>query len=152
MSLATLKLAVKVLLRRKFFTAVSLFAISVTLVVLMVAAALLDHVVGAMPPESRQGRMLSVRWGQMSPRAQPWNGTLGYPLPRPPGPHAPKKGRGRDGPLGARHGGGLGAGERRSRHGSRGTDGLFFRHLSTSRSSRGSPTGWTTRRTRGPWS
>ena len=78
MSLATLKLAVKVLLRRKFFTAVSLFAISVTLVVLMVAAALLDHVVGAMPPESRQGRMLSVRWGQMTHEHSRWSGTLGY--------------------------------------------------------------------------
>jgi putative ABC transport system permease protein len=78
MSIATLKLAVKVLLRRKFFTAVSLFAISVTLVVLMVAAALLDHVVGAMPPESRQDRMLNVRWGQMTHEHSTWNGTLGY--------------------------------------------------------------------------
>ncbi len=90
MSGATLKLAVKVLLRRKFFTFISLFAISVTLVVLMVAAALFDHVVGAMPPESRQGRMLNVRWGQMSHEHSTWSGTLGYrfldrtvrPLPR----------------------------------------------------------------------
>ena len=49
-----------------------------TLVVLMVAAALLDHVVGAMPPESRQGRMLNVRWGQMSHEHSRWSGTLGY--------------------------------------------------------------------------
>ena len=41
-----LKIAFKVLLRRKFFTFVSLFAISFTMVVLMVAAALLDHVFG----------------------------------------------------------------------------------------------------------
>ncbi len=78
MSFATLKLAVKVLLRRKFFTFISLFAISVTLVVLMVAVALLDHVVGAMPPESRQGRMLNVRWAQMSHEHSRWSGTLGY--------------------------------------------------------------------------
>lgn len=78
MSLATLRLAVKVLLRRKFFTLISLFAISVTLVVLMVAAALLDHVVGAMPPESRQGRMLNVRWGAMSGENNEAIGTLGY--------------------------------------------------------------------------
>ena len=78
MSFARLKLAVKVLLRRKFFTAVSLFAISVTLVVLMVAAALLDHVIGAMPPESRQDRMLNVRWGLMSHEHSTWTGTLGY--------------------------------------------------------------------------
>jgi putative ABC transport system permease protein len=56
----------------------------------MVAAALLDHVVGAMAPESRQGRMLNVRWGQMSHENNTWSGTLGYrfldryvrPLPR----------------------------------------------------------------------
>ena len=40
-----LKLAWKVLLRRKFFTFISLFGIAFTLVVLMVATALLDNVV-----------------------------------------------------------------------------------------------------------
>lgn len=55
-----LKLAWKVLQRRKFFTFVSLFGISLTLVVLMVATAILDHVFGAHPPESHLDRSLGV--------------------------------------------------------------------------------------------
>lgn len=55
-----LKLAWKVLQRRKFFTFVSLFGIAVTLVVLMVASALLDHVFAPHPPESRMDRTLGV--------------------------------------------------------------------------------------------
>ena len=45
-----LKLAWKVLLRRKFFTFISLFGIAFTLVVLTLVTALLDHVVAAYPP------------------------------------------------------------------------------------------------------
>ena len=41
-----LKLAWRVLLRRPFFTAVSLFAVAFTLTVLLVATALLDHAFG----------------------------------------------------------------------------------------------------------
>ncbi|MFP3940930.1 MAG: ABC transporter permease [Thermoanaerobaculia bacterium] len=55
-----LRLAWKVLLRRKFFTFVSLFGIAVTLVFLMVAAALLDHVFAPHPPETRMERTLGV--------------------------------------------------------------------------------------------
>ena len=47
-----LKLAWKVLLRRKFFTFISLFGIAFTLVVLTLVTALLDHVVAAYPPET----------------------------------------------------------------------------------------------------
>ena len=54
-------LAAKVLLRRKFFTFISLFAISFTLLVLMIATAALDHAFGAAAPESRQDRMLAVQ-------------------------------------------------------------------------------------------
>ena len=46
-----IKTAYKVFLRRKFFTFISLFAISFTLIVLMVATALFDHVFG---PTSQQ--------------------------------------------------------------------------------------------------
>lgn len=53
-----LKLALKVLRRRPFFTFVSLFGTCLTLVVLVVAAAVLDHLVGPLPPESRQDRSL----------------------------------------------------------------------------------------------
>jgi len=55
-----LKLAWRVLLRRKFFTLVSLFGVALTLVVLTVGAALLDHVFAAHPPESRLDRTLGV--------------------------------------------------------------------------------------------
>ena len=49
-----LMLAVKVLLRRKFFTFISLFGISFTLLVLMVVAALFDQ--RSAPARPRRGR------------------------------------------------------------------------------------------------
>jgi len=55
-----LKVALKVLGRRKFFTFISLFAISVTLLVLLVATALLDNVFATAAPEVHAGRMLGV--------------------------------------------------------------------------------------------
>ncbi|MCC2547313.1 ABC transporter permease [Hymenobacter sp. BT175] len=58
MLLSYLKIAWKVLLRRKFFTFISLFGISFTLMVLLVVVALFDHTVGAHAPESRLDRML----------------------------------------------------------------------------------------------
>ena len=53
-----IKMALKVLLRRKVFTCISLFTISFTLMVLMVATALFDHVFGSFPPETRGDRTL----------------------------------------------------------------------------------------------
>jgi putative ABC transport system permease protein len=61
-----LVLATKVLLRRKFFTFISLFGISFTLIVLMVATAMLDHKFGPAAPESRLDRTLAVRYAVMS--------------------------------------------------------------------------------------
>jgi putative ABC transport system permease protein len=55
-----LKLAMKVLARRKFFTFVSLFGITFTLVVLVLASALVDHAVAPFPPEVHQDRTLGV--------------------------------------------------------------------------------------------
>jgi putative ABC transport system permease protein len=55
-----LKVALKVLGRRKFFTFISLFGISVTLLVLLVATALLDDVFAARMPEVHADRMLGV--------------------------------------------------------------------------------------------
>ncbi|MCG3118124.1 MAG: hypothetical protein ALAOOOJD_00263 [bacterium] len=55
-----LKIALKVLLRRKFFTFISLFAISFTLVVLMVATAMFDHAFGPLVPEIKTDRMLGI--------------------------------------------------------------------------------------------
>lgn len=66
----SLKLAFKVLARRKVFTAISLVGITLTLVVLMVAAAIFDNTFGASAPESRIGRMLFVRTvGQYGPNS-----------------------------------------------------------------------------------
>src|SRR5436305_3237731 len=55
-----LKVALKVLSRRKFFTFISLFGIGVTLMVLLVATALLDYVFAARTPEVHADRMLGV--------------------------------------------------------------------------------------------
>ncbi|HEV8629262.1 MAG TPA: ABC transporter permease [Thermoanaerobaculia bacterium] len=55
-----LKLAWKVLLRRKFFTFASLFGVAFTLLVLTVAAALLDDVFAPHPPETRMARTLGL--------------------------------------------------------------------------------------------
>lgn len=66
----SLKLAFKVLARRKVFTAISLVGITLTLVVLVVAAAIFDNTFGASAPESRIGRMLFVRVvGQYGPNS-----------------------------------------------------------------------------------
>ena len=60
MTVANLKLALRVLARRKVFTAISLVGITLTLVVLMVATAILDNVFAAGKPESQLDRMLFV--------------------------------------------------------------------------------------------
>lgn len=54
------KLAIKVLLRRKFFTAISLFGIAFTLTVLIVATAFYDNSYRPHAPESRSDRFLVV--------------------------------------------------------------------------------------------
>ncbi len=54
------KIALKVLGRRKFFTFISLFGITLTLVVLTVAAALLDNTFAPHQPESRFDRVLGT--------------------------------------------------------------------------------------------
>lgn len=63
---ANLKLAVRVLARRKVFTAISLVGISLTLVVLVVATAIIDNVFAARQPQSRLDRMLVVSEVAMS--------------------------------------------------------------------------------------
>lgn len=75
-----LKIAFKVFLRRKFFTFISLFAISFTLVVLMVAVAFLDHIFGPNSVESRNDRTLGIYFMEMKTpdKHSTWNGTTGY--------------------------------------------------------------------------
>jgi len=55
-----IKIALKVLGRRRFFTFISLFGISLTLVVLMVATAVLDNIFTPRAPESRFDRALVI--------------------------------------------------------------------------------------------
>jgi len=75
-----LKTAWKVFLRRKFFTLISLFGISFTLVVLMVATALLDHAFGPHSPEVNQDRTRTVLLASMFGEHNTWNSGPGYRL------------------------------------------------------------------------
>jgi len=54
------KIAIKVLLRRKFYTFISLFGISLTIMFITVGAAFLQNVFGTRPPEKKLDRTLSV--------------------------------------------------------------------------------------------
>lgn len=56
-----LLVSLKVLMRKKFFTFVSLFGISFTLAVLMAGTAFLDHFTAPHPPESQLDRTLYAR-------------------------------------------------------------------------------------------
>ncbi|WP_035565903.1 ABC transporter permease [Hymenobacter sp. IS2118] len=60
MLLSYLKIAWKVLMRRKFFAFISLFGVSFTLMILLVVMALFDHLVGPSTPIKRVDRMLFV--------------------------------------------------------------------------------------------
>lgn len=73
-----LKIAMKVLLRRKFFTFISLFGVSLTLVVLLVATAMLDHVFAAQAPEVLGDRTLGVYQMTMRGPESIMNGFVGY--------------------------------------------------------------------------
>ena len=73
-----LKIAFKVFLRRKFFTFISLFAISFTLIILMVATAIFDNVLGPQPPENKADRTLSVFGMQFSGPHSISNCSVGY--------------------------------------------------------------------------
>jgi putative ABC transport system permease protein len=75
-----LKLAWKVLLRRKFFTFISLFGISFTLVVLMLATAMLDHVIAQYPPETRMDRTVGIYYAQERGEMARRNGMAGFKL------------------------------------------------------------------------
>jgi putative ABC transport system permease protein len=74
------KIAFKVFARRKFFTFVSLFGISFTLVVLMVATALLDHAFGPHAPEVNQDRTVGLFHAQMIGPHMRWSSEPGYKM------------------------------------------------------------------------
>ena len=73
-----IKLALKVLGRRKFFTFISLFGISLTLVVLMVGTAILDNIFAPWAPQSRFDRVLQVRVIGLYGKQGGFTGTPGY--------------------------------------------------------------------------
>src|SRR5580704_17410093 len=54
------KIAIAVLRRRKFFTAISLFGISFTLTILMVLTAFIDKVVNDKYPDKKRDRLLYI--------------------------------------------------------------------------------------------
>jgi len=72
------KVALKVLGRRKFFTFISLFGISITLLVLLVATAMLDYVFAARTPEVHADRMLGVYDLSMEGDGNIWGSPPGY--------------------------------------------------------------------------
>lgn len=75
-----LKLSLKILGRRKFFTFVSLFGIGFTLLVLTLTAAMLDHIFSSYPPETRGDRTLVVDNVRMQGKDSMSTGPGGYAL------------------------------------------------------------------------
>ena len=73
-----IKIAWKVLQRRKFFTFVSLFGISLTLMVLMVLTAFIDHLISPNYPEVNRNRSLYVTYATMSGGGGYSNGASGF--------------------------------------------------------------------------
>jgi putative ABC transport system permease protein len=75
-----LVLAVKVLLRRKFFTFISLFGIGFTLLVLTVVTALFDHAFGPDATEPHQDRTLYALQAVMYGPHNTWSSRGGFKL------------------------------------------------------------------------
>ncbi len=75
-----LKIAWKVLQRRKVFAAISLFGISFTLVVLTVAVALFDHTFSPMAPETHVSRTLVMERARLQGDGNTWQSPPGYRL------------------------------------------------------------------------
>ena len=75
-----LSLSLKVFARRKFFTFVSLFGISFTLIVLMLVSALVDHAVAPFPPEVHQDRTLGIYFTMMAGNHMRRSGGAGFKL------------------------------------------------------------------------
>jgi putative ABC transport system permease protein len=75
-----LELSLKVLARRKFFTAVSLFAVTFTLLVLVLVAALVDHVTAPLAPEVYQDRTIGIFYAKLRGERHVMSGGPGYAL------------------------------------------------------------------------
>lgn len=77
---AGLKLALRILARRKFFTFVSLFGTCFTLAVLLVVVAGIDHLTAPAVPEVNLRRTLDLRRMCMRGPENEWTGSPGYRL------------------------------------------------------------------------
>ena len=75
MNTSTFKVALRGLVRRKFFTFISLFGIAFTLLMILIVSAALDHTVGPHAPETRGDRTLYVT--SMRLRGPSWTNTSG---------------------------------------------------------------------------
>jgi putative ABC transport system permease protein len=75
-----LKIAFKVMLRRKFYTFVSLFGIAFTLLVLNVVVAILDHSLTPGAPESELGRILHIERAMLRGEHYTISSNAGYAL------------------------------------------------------------------------
>src|SRR5215210_2934536 len=75
-----LKIALKVLGRRKFFTFISLFGICITLLVLMVATAMLDQIFAPQAPEVHGDRTLGIYQIGLRSKNIGYTGFAGYGL------------------------------------------------------------------------
>ncbi len=75
-----LRIAVKVLLRRKFYTAVNLLGIAFTLLVLVLATALMDNTIAPGAPETRLARILAIDGAKISGPSFTSTGDPGYRL------------------------------------------------------------------------
>ena len=75
-----LKIAWKVLQRRKVFAAISLFGTSFTLIVLTVAVAMFDHTFSPMAPEVHIERTLVMASARMQGDGNTWQSPPGYRL------------------------------------------------------------------------
>ncbi|HYD91770.1 MAG TPA: hypothetical protein VEA37_09825, partial [Flavobacterium sp.] len=66
------KIAIAVLKRRKFFTFISLFGISITLTILIIIAAFFDHLFGPGYPDNKRDRSLYINTIVLQNK-QDWN-------------------------------------------------------------------------------
>jgi putative ABC transport system permease protein len=55
-----LKIAIKVLLRKKFYTLVTLFCISITLSIVIILSSFIEHMEDTLPPKSKFNRVLNL--------------------------------------------------------------------------------------------
>jgi putative ABC transport system permease protein len=67
-----LKMTIAVMKRRKFYTFISLFGISFTLLVLIVLASFLDHLLGPNYPEARRDRTIYIQLSEKRNSVKGW--------------------------------------------------------------------------------